>query len=285
METPTSLVDRLLSRVRAIEGLRDGHYHYQRLCEVAELVEDQFRQMGFVAERDPFEFRSRQYWNIIATAEGFNPRKDWVLVGAHYDAVTDSPGADDNGSGVAVMLEIANSLGPREGLVFVGFTLEEPQPLAAHFLIGSRHFVARAKDLGHGFRAALVLESVGYVDHRPGSQLRPPLVKGPTVGDFLGVVGLNKHSWLVDLYVKAARQVGLKTFPHKAKLKGHLVPETRFSDHAPFWDEGFPALMLTDTAMFRNPYYHTPHDTSDKLSPEFMALVKESTEKSVLLLL
>jgi len=275
------MVNRVIERVKAIEGKRDGYYCYQRLCEVAEFIETQFQNRGFVVERDCFTFRRRQYWNLIATSNGFHSKQEWTLIGAHYDAVMDSPGADDNASGVAVMLEIADSLGPRQGLVFVAFTLEEPQPFAGHFLIGSRNFVQRATEQGHAFKAVFILESVGYIDSREGSQIKPPFVKGPSTGDFLAVVGDLNSSELIRLYEEAARETGLKTFPYKARFRGHLLPETRFSDHAPFWDKGFPALMLTDTAMFRNPYYHTSEDTSDKLNPTFMSLVKETTERCV----
>ncbi len=189
-----------------------------------------------------------------------------------------SPGADDNASGVAVMLEVAKALGPVDDLEFVAFTLEEPQPNAVNFLIGSKHFVKKMKSSKKRYRAVFILESVGYVSSRPGSQLLPPFVKAPDVGDFIGVVGNRRSTELMEGFSKAAagHVPGLKVVTYRAPMRGFLIPETRFSDHAPFWDAGYPAVMITDTAMFRNPNYHTPYDTSDTLSPGFMAQVAEA---------
>jgi hypothetical protein len=131
---------------------------------------------------------------------------------------------------------------------------------------------------GQRYKAAFILESVGYVSHAPESQLLPPFVTAPTVGDFIGVVGNKKAGTLLEKFKEmAARHTPLlKVVTHRAPMRGFLVLETRFSDHAPFWDAGYPALMITDTAMFRNPYYHTPYDTSDTLSPDFMSRVAEA---------
>jgi Zn-dependent M28 family amino/carboxypeptidase len=261
--------------VRRLEGPRDGHFHYDELVKRAEYIEGEFASYGFRVRRDEFEFRGRLHWNIIASSPGEDEGADLILTGAHYDAVVDSPGADDNASGVAVTLEAARTLGPRKGLQFAAFTLEEPQAETVKFLIGSGHFVKRMKSLGQGYRAVFILESVGYISHEPGSQLSPPMVKAPGVGDFIGVVGNKKAEDIMSRFEEAAltHAPGLKVVTHRALLKGFLIFETRFSDHAPFWDAGYPAVMITDTAMFRNPNYHSGHDTADTLSPDFMAQV------------
>ncbi len=270
--------ERILDRVRRMEGLRDGHHHYDALCERAEYIEREFTSYGFRVERDEFLFHGRSYWNIVATASGMGSGETWILTGAHYDAVAGSPGADDNASGVAVMLEAARSLGPRRGLKFVAFTLEEPQPHSVNFLIGSKHFASRMKSAGQDYEAVLVLESVGYISHKRGSQLLPPLVKAPPVGDFIGIVGNRKAERIMDVFRETAGKhvPSLKVVSYSPPVRGFLVPETRFSDHAPFWDAGYPAVMITDTAMFRNPNYHTPFDRVETLSPEFMAQVAEA---------
>lgn len=264
--------------MKTLEGLRDGHYHYADLVKKAEYIESEFISYGFRVERDEFRFNGRLHWNIIATPSGLKNRKDWILVGAHYDAVMESPGADDNASGVAVMLEGARMLGPRRGLKFVAFALEEPQADTIDFLIGSRHFVKRMKAVGQRYRAVFILESVGYISHSPESQLLPPFIKAPRVGDFIGLVGNKKAAGIMEKFRGAASSYvpELKVVTHTAPMRGFLIFETRFSDHAPFWDAGYPAVMITDTAMFRNPNYHTPHDTSDTLSPDFMAQVAET---------
>ncbi|MCL4474775.1 MAG: M28 family peptidase [Nitrospirae bacterium] len=270
--------NRILDTVKKLEGLRDGHYHYDELVRRAEYIEQEFVSYGFTVERDEFRLNGRLHWNIVATPAGIKGCSEWILVGAHYDAVMDSPGADDNASGVAVMLETARVLGPRKGLKCVAFTLEEPQADTVSFLIGSRHFVKRMKGLGHRYRAAFVLESVGYISHKPESQLLPPFVKAPRVGDFIGVVGNRKAEGIMEEFRDAAAEhaPGLKVVTYRSPMRGFLLLETRFSDHAPFWDAGYPAIMITDTAMFRNPNYHTPYDTAESLSPDFMAQVAKA---------
>jgi Zn-dependent M28 family amino/carboxypeptidase len=269
---------RIHNSVRKLEGLRDGFFHYEELVKRAEYIEGEFRSCGFNVERDELRFQGRPYWNIIALPAGAEEGGERVLIGAHYDAVAGSPGADDNASGVAVMLEAARSLGPVKGLEFAAFTLEEPQAETVGFLVGSRHFVKRMKSAGQEYRIVFILESVGYVSHEPESQLLPPLVRAPRVGDFIGVVGNRKAEDMMRRFEEAAsiHVPGLKVVTHRSLLRGFLVLETRFSDHAPFWDAGYPAMMITDTAMFRNPNYHTPHDTSDTLSPDFMGHVAEA---------
>lgn len=275
--------DRLLNTVRKVEGLRDGHYHYDELLKRAEYVEREFASSGFVIERDEFLFNGRLHWNVIATPSGMQEEEEWILIGAHYDAVAGSPGADDNASGVAVMLEVARTLGPRRGVKYVAFTLEEPQSGEVDFLIGSRHFVERMKTAGRRYRAVIILESVGYASPMPGSQLLPPFVKAPTVGDFIGVVGNRKAKEIMARFKESAyvHVPELKVVTYRAHMRGFLVIATRFSDHAPFWDAGYPAVMITDTAMFRNPNYHTPYDTADSLSADFMAQVAEALIRTV----
>jgi len=270
--------ERILKIVKQIEGLRDGHYHYEILSKTAEYIESEFLSSGFKVERDKFFFHDKLHWNIIAIPPEPESAQDRVLIGAHYDAVVGSPGADDNASGVAVLLETARVLGPTAGLQCVAFSLEEPQVDSMDFLIGSKHFVKRMRNEGQQYKAALILESVGYMSRAPESQLSPAFVAAPTVGDFIGVVGNRKAGAILEKFkeMAALHTPSLKVITHRAPVRGFLALETRFSDHAPFWDAGYPAVMITDTAMFRNPHYHTPYDTSDTLAPEFMSQVAEA---------
>lgn len=270
--------DRLLKTVLALEGIRDGEYGYKKLCEVGDYIETEFRSLGFHIDYDEFKFSGKSYRNIIATASGMNTGHEWIAVCAHYDAVAGSPGADDNASGVASMIETARVLGPREGVKFIAFTLEEPQMTGASFLYGSKHFVRKVKREGYRYKAVFNLESVGYVDHRLGSQSVPPLIKVSDTGDFIALVGNKGSEQLMDLFEVEAGKTApeLKLFKHRVLMSGYLLPPTRFSDHAPFWDAGFPAVMITDTAMMRNPNYHTSRDTSDTISLEFMEQVTKA---------
>ncbi len=270
--------EEILEHVRKLEGLRDGRFHYDELVKRAEYIEGELASYGLSVERDEFLFRGRPYCNIIASTPEKERVGDLVLIGAHYDAVMGSPGADDNASGVAVMLEVARRLGLRSELQYAAFTLEEPQPGSLSFLVGSKHFVKKMKSAGQGYRAVFILESVGFISHEPEGQLLPPIVKAPRVGDFIGVVGNKRARDIMRRFEEAAAAhvPELKVVIHRALLKGFLILETRFSDHAPFWDAGYPAVMITDTAMFRNPNYHSSSDTSETLSPDFMAQVAEA---------
>ncbi len=269
---------RLMKTLKDIEGFRDGVEFYNRLGEVAKYIEERFHALSFKVEEDRFVYREREYLNIIATKGGLPGAEGFWVVGAHYDAVHGSPGADDNASGVAVMLDIAEALGPSEGLMFVAFTLEEPQKNSLEFLVGSKHFVKEMKRCGVSFKGAFILESVGYTSDKEGSQLLPPFVNAPDRGDFIGLVGNSKAGFMMDAFTEAAGNAvpGLKVVRYTSRLRGYLIPETRFSDHAPFWDAGYPAVMITDTAMFRNPWYHTEHDRSEHLNEVFMLRVSEA---------
>jgi Zn-dependent M28 family amino/carboxypeptidase len=200
-----------------------------------------------------------------------DPPKARILIGAHYDAVSGTPGADDNASGVATLLAVAGAIGPRADVCYVAFDGEECG------LAGSRAFVER---LGlNRLEQVHVLEMVGFTDHRPGSQGNPvPPVQAPTVGDFLGLVGTHGSSRLLDLVLATAGHSAIPVFglylpPVATEMIRQVAPHVLRSDHAPFWEAGIPALMWTDTAEFRNPNYHRPTDTPDTLDYAFMAEV------------
>ena len=210
----------------------------------------------------------------VAVDDGGNvvvgdPRRARILVGAHYDSVPGTPGADDNASGVAALIAVARAIGPREGVCFVAFDGEECGFVGSRALVGGLG--------GHRPEHVHVLEMVGYASREPGSQRNPlPGIEVPDVGDFLGVVGSHGSRRILDHVLGAAGG-------HAVPVLGlHLpdVPLERIegishhllrSDHAPFWREGLPALMWTDTAEFRNPHYHRPTDTPETLDYGFLA--------------
>lgn len=275
----------LRDTVKKISIPRHGYYDYEALSSVAKFIEEKFLEYGYIVEKDSFDYRGRDYINLIATVKGTNSHKDWLLIGAHYDSAIGSPGADDNASGVAVMLETARVLrdySVSEKIKFVAFTLEEPQIFDLKFLIGSTHFVKKFKKLDFKYDA-FILESVGYFSEREGSQRLPAFIEGPNRGDFLGIVGNRKSEPLLRVFERVQTLMNsIKIITYKAPLNGWLSIETRFSDHAPFWDRGFRAVMVTDTAMFRNPYYHTKEDTFDKINFNFVAEVTKSIILAVL---
>lgn len=278
----------LEAHVRALEGVRHGQANPQALEARARWLEEALQAMGLPVEYQPVFFSGREYRNLIVTHKGADPALGFLLIGAHYDGIWDSPAADDNASGVAVMLEAARILSKeafRRTIQFVAFTLEEPQTMTHHFLIGSREFVSRAKRYGQRYEGVFILECVGYADQRPGSQHRPLLVRIPIPdrGNFLGIISNRRSSKLMEAYRKVASEAvpELPVIGYRVPLGGWLAPETRASDHASFWNRSYPALMLTDTAMFRNPHYHQPTDRAETLDYEFMAAVARATIATV----
>jgi Peptidase family M28 len=218
-----------------------------------------------------------EYDNVVVRIEG-DPAEPSLLLGAHYDSVPDTPGADDNGSAVAVVLECARRMRELPGhrpVTIVFFNREEDG------LLGAQEFVADIGKTGPGnlgpVGEAHIFEMVGVTDHRKGSQRMPPGVPGflaPDVGDFLGLLSNRGSNALADrLLTLAAGAIprtpvlALKVFLGLESRLGHL----QRSDHAPFWAAGIPAVMWTDTSEFRNPHYHQPSDTPDTLDSEFMA--------------
>ncbi|HEX3869738.1 MAG TPA: M28 family peptidase [Pirellulales bacterium] len=200
-----------------------------------------------------------------------------ILLGAHYDSVPGSPGADDNASAVAVMLAVARALAGHANAIFVAFNSEE-QGLA-----GSREFAAQLPQLRMKLEGVYILEMVGYRDRRANSQKNPLpfLHEVPTTGDFLGVVA-NDDALLDKILVGAATCsvpfVGL-SMPEAMRnvaVVQQVSPHLLRSDHTAFWEKGIAAAMLTDTAEFRNPHYHRASDTPETLDYAFMAEIAKA---------
>lgn len=200
------------------------------------------------------------------------PAEARILIGAHFDSVPNTPGADDNASAVAVMLAVAQALGWRRDVMYVAFNAEECN------LAGSLEFVEEMAGELKLLEQVHVLEMVGYRNRRPNSQKNPlPMIQAPTTADFLGVVA-NK-GFLVDQIIEAAGSISVPVvglaIPAGLPLEAirQISPHLLRSDHAPFWEKNIPAVMWTDTSEFRNPHYHQPTDTPDTLDYEFMAEV------------
>jgi Zn-dependent M28 family amino/carboxypeptidase len=213
-----------------------------------------------------------------------------VIVAAHYDSIDDSPGADDNASAVAALIEVARLIRPRleeagpwrARLQLVAYDLEE------YGLIGSYLHSRELRQAGQALRGMISLEMLGYTDTRPGSQGLPPHLSHlyPDVGNFIGVVGNDRSLDLLGVVVQAMKRVaGLPVQCLAVPGNGEPLPETRLSDHSPFWDQGFPALMVTDTSFFRNPHYHQASDTPETLDYPFLAQVTTGVYEAVLELL
>jgi aminopeptidase YwaD len=276
---------RLEADVRRLAVPRHPRTNPEALRAAEEHIALEFGAAGLRVERQLFAWRGEEYRNVLGTLDGSDPTRPWVVVGAHFDSVPGSPGADDNASGVAAMLEVARLL-RRARLAatvqFVGFNLEEVQnPLGGspfgggvHAVgicrIGSRAYARSLRARGQELAGALVLEMVGFTGPHQAVPAAVRLVKKmPKVGNFLAAVGDGGSGELLAAFARAAEgivPVETLTVP----LKGWLVPDTRRSDNARFWDEGYQALMITDTADLRNPHYHRASDTAETLDWEFL---------------
>jgi Zn-dependent M28 family amino/carboxypeptidase len=248
-------------------------YRPESLKAAEDYVAREFESLGYPVRRQTFICQRIEVANVIA---GDPDPQGYYLLGAHFDTVAGSPGADDNASGVAVLLEVARLV--REAptpqpWVFVGFTTEEP-PVYFTPYMGSRVYAKTARKNRENILGMLCLESVGYFQHEPNSQFIPLTLKlmgYSTTGNYLGIVG-NWSSRPLVQGLERAMKTGctLPVATLSAPMVGTLVPEARLSDHANFWDEGYQAVMLTDTAFLRNPNYHTAHDTIDTLDLDAM---------------
>jgi len=238
-------------------------------------------EAGYSVREQPYQFLDHRVANVIGTSAVAAGASDFYVVGAHYDTVPTTPGADDNASAVAVMLELARRVSNarlRAPVQFVAFTLEEPP---AHMTRhqGSRVYVRRSRESGARVLGAIILEMVGYT----APHQRYPFIRRwpgyPVEGDFIGVIGNWRSRRLGHAVLRGFRNnTRLPVESLFVPLNGWILPSTRLSDHASFWDAGWPALMVTDTAFFRNPNYHLPNDTIDTLDFAFMAELVLSLE-------
>lgn len=245
-----------------------GHFYAQQY------IRQQLAQWGAV-EPHAFEFRGQPYQNWMLDLAAENPAagRPLILIGAHFDTVPGSPGADDNATGIAVLLELARSIAAqpiRYPVRCVAFDLEE------YGLVGSTAYAENLRQSGQSLRLMLSLEMLGYCNQTPHSQHYPPGLRYfyPDRGNFIALIG----NWrtVPDLLrlsgvLRRAGKVPCEWLP--AGARGKLVPDTRRSDHAPFWDRGYRAIMVTDTANLRNPHYHRNSDRLETLDLDFLTRV------------
>jgi Zn-dependent M28 family amino/carboxypeptidase len=267
--------------LEAIVGERSPFSGRGHLTTVENFIEKELASYGLKVESDFFSYRGTKFRNVVGRLSA--PRDASLsILGAHFDAVPGTPGADDNASGVAVLLEAARLLSRtrlRSELLFCAFNLEELN------MIGSTYFAKKLKGAGAKVDAMVSLEMVGYTDSMPGSQKYPVGLKAfyPDRGDFIGVIGNWNSGGLLRGFARQMRQVrGLPVETLSVPGNGGLIPAVRLSDHSPFWDAGYSALMVTDTSFFRNPHYHGSTDTLETLNLDFMAKVCEGVIRAVL---
>lgn len=255
---------------------------YPQLNAAADFVEASFSRAGLQPRRDTYEVDELACHNIETEIRGARPQI--VVIGAHYDSVFGSPGANDNGSGVAALLALARRFAGKptgQTLRFVAFANEEP-PYFQTEQMGSFVYASRCKARGDQIVAMISLETMGYFSDGPRSQTYPSAGIGvfyPTTGNFIGFVG--------NVGSRALLRRSIALFREQAKLPSQgaalpsFLPGVGWSDQWAFWQHGYPGIMITDTAPFRYPHYHEATDTPDKLDYDRFALVVSGLGKTI----
>ena len=277
---PTSLnletdAEQLANHVYALSQPR---YSEEQKAVARQYIADQLSSYGIAATAQSYGIAETgselEGTNLVAEIPGSNPAAGAIVLGAHYDTVENSVGADDNGSAIAVLLEAARifSAAPSQSALKIVFFDQEEQQSDGTGLLGSIAYAQSAS--AQNVTSAIILDMVGYACRDIGCQQYPPRLPMqdlPQTGDFLAVLGLSTHTNLIGAFVLSAQEnwplIMSLPIPERALS---LLPDLLRSDHAPFWEQGIPAVFVTDTANYRNPNYHTPQDLPDTLDFSFL---------------
>lgn len=290
--------ERILRHIQRLEGVRNPRTNPEALERAADYIFNELTSLDYQVATPVFKEGDREFRNIVATRIGKGNPDERVIILAHYDTVETSPGADDNASGVAVLLELARILEPLEfsqTVQYVAVNLEELQregPMETAGLFGSRALAIQAEQQKWNIKGVIVLETIAYAGEQISQKILPGLLavlpeavnflgesrneaSASIAGNFLNVIGNTASAGLVEMFSQAIRehQIPFPMVPLLVPGNGEILPDTRRSDHSSFWDRGYQAVMLTDTANFRNPNYHQTSDTLETLNPTFVTQV------------
>ena len=276
-EGEQALRDELREHVGVLGG-KIGERNMIRLRALraaADYLRASFAGMGYDVREQAFRVQGEEVRNLEVEVRGSARPEEIVLVGAHYDSVIGAPGANDNASGVAALLALARRAREQSfarTVRFVAFVNEEP-PFFQSKAMGSRVYAIEAKKRGEKIVAMLSLETIGCYSDAPGSQSYPAPFSFfyPRTGDFIGFVGNVGSRGLVRQVVRLFREKA--KFPSEGAAAPGWIPGIGWSDHWSFWQEGYPGVMVTDTALFRYAEYHTERDLPEMLDYERMARV------------
>jgi Zn-dependent M28 family amino/carboxypeptidase len=263
-----------------------GERHVWRpraLHAAADYIRGEFESLDYAVAPQAYEVRGVRCENLEVTIPGGARASEIVLAGAHYDTVEGSPGADDNASGVGSLIEIARLLRearPQRTVKLVAFVNEEP-PFFYSGPMGSKVYAEAARRRGDDIRLMLSLEMLGCYRDEPGSQAYPPFLKWfyPGRGNFIAFVSNLRSRRALAGFTRAFRAAS--DFPAERLAAPALVPGVSWSDQLSFWRAGYPALMVTDTAFYRNPHYHRASDTPGRLRYPEMARVVEGLARAL----
>ena len=265
-----SLQEKLYEHLQQVVRERDPYLASEGHFFVKQYIREQLSQWGEVTTHE-FEVKGQKHQNLILNLPAVQEQQlSPILIGAHYDAVPGTPGADDNGTGVAVLLELAAAFAKQPTkypIQIVAFDMEE------YGLLGSKAYAAYLKNNQKSLRLMLSLEMLGYRNYANNSQSYPAdLLKYfyPNKGDFIALVSnLITIPDTIRLH-KSLSQNNLNCRWLPVPNNGKWIPGTSFSDHSPFWEQGYRAMMVTDTAFLRNPHYHKPSDQIETLDVDFL---------------
>ena len=256
---------------------------YLALVAAANFVQSSLQSAGYFVQRQGYTVGTRTCHNLEVEIAGVNRPEEIVVIGAHYDSVTGAPGANDNASGVGAMLALARSFAgkkPARTLRFVAFVNEEP-PYFQTESMGSLVYARRSSERGENVVAMISLETVGYFSDAKGSQSypKPFSLLYPSTGNFIAFIGDVSSRQLVRDAIGSFRRHA--KFPSEGAAVPGGIDGVGWSDHWAFWQVGYPAIMVTDTAPFRYSHYHTDKDTPDKIDYDHMARVVMGLENVV----
>ena len=248
-------------------GERNVRYRPGELAQTAEYIEAELAGAGYTVQRQEYDVDGTICVNLEVEIPGTIRPDEIVIIGAHYDSVADCPAANDNGSGIAAVLSLARTFFDSQNdrtLRFVAFVNEEA-PYGHTEQMGSWVYARRCRQREEKVTAMLTLETIGCYSDTPGSQKypRPLNLFYPSTGNFIAFVGNTRYGQLVRQVVRSFRQS--EQFPSQAGAMPEAMSDIGRSDHWPFWQEGYRARMVTDTAPFRYAHYHTLEDTVDKI--------------------
>jgi Zn-dependent M28 family amino/carboxypeptidase len=283
-----AIEQRLRRHVGTLAG-EIGERNVQRphaLHAAADYIESELAALGYHVAQQAYETHGVRCANLEATVAGTERAREIIVAGAHYDTVPGSPGANDNASGVAGVIEIARAL---RGLTLartvklVAFVNEEP-PFFYWGEMGSKVYADAARRRGDDIRLMLSLEMLGCYSEARGSQAYPPLLRWfyPERGNFIAFVSNLRSGRALGELVRAFR--ANSDFPAESLASPAFVPGVAWSDQLSFWRAGYRAVMVTDTAFYRYPHYHRPTDTPERIQYSQMARVVDGLAKAIVAL-
>jgi Zn-dependent M28 family amino/carboxypeptidase len=270
-------INNLKNTVKVLTTIKPArsYNNLESLNKIAKYIQTQFESYGLENEIQPYNVGENEYKNIIGT---INPQgKETIVIGAHYDVCGELPGADDNASAIAGLLELARILKLNEKslntkIIFVAYSLEEP-PYFGTKEMGSYIHAKSLKDSNIDIKVMICLEMIGYFSDEENSQEYPlDFMKDtyPNTGNFIAIAGTPDSAEAIEGVMNGMKKT---TLPAEKVIAPREVPGISLSDHRNYWTMDYKALMITDTAFFRNPNYHKSSDTMDTLDFEKMAEV------------